>query len=579
MYCIARHGNGFEPVGVMGHVNEKSESQARIVRYWRAVEYFSPPKVDPVDPRKGVRAVHHGRRLPWGKPEVLESPGDKQVWRHTVYAGIFDIGKVREVLQNALRAPDAEHDLDGRIGGKSALLSFAVDDTGHLLKESITLSSCAWAVSRTLMRGPESDAWLDGFAEDQERLLSYLFEIGDGRIRIDTDPGTGPRGGRWPGLIAGTAARVALDVATGGITALPSVVSVIATPAVGPIGAKVIEQVGNSLAKDAADAISTAFKARKDDEHRASGADGGRSGSDEDSEAPASAPSALGTKILTVDDLAAITRWVAEILGVAEALTPDAIRVKSYKVPLRSADDASADEFLNSFYADDLERVADAVEAGDAGAALTAYLRAEESIDMTRRIDLRESPRTILQALAPESMPLGRWPGKPDQPLALSQQFAINKIFHGFKERDARGVYAVNGPPGTGKTTMLRDLIAALVAERATHLAKLPSARDAFGKKPLKWRTEDNPKRYQRTIHPLKPELTGFEIVVASSNNGAVENVTLEVPAAKAVHLKSFPDADYLSDPATILTGTPCWGAIAARLGRRTYRQDFVNRF
>jgi len=63
----------------------------------------------------------------------LGSPGDKKVWRHTVYAGIFNIGKVREVLENVLRAPDAELDLDGRIGGKSALLSFAVDDTGHLL--------------------------------------------------------------------------------------------------------------------------------------------------------------------------------------------------------------------------------------------------------------------------------------------------------------------------------------------------------------------------------------------------------------------------------------------------------------
>jgi hypothetical protein len=78
----------------MGHVNERSETQARIVRYWRAVEYFSPPKVDPVDPEKGVRPVHHGRSLPW-EPGVLGSPGDKKVWRHTVYAGIFNIGKTR----------------------------------------------------------------------------------------------------------------------------------------------------------------------------------------------------------------------------------------------------------------------------------------------------------------------------------------------------------------------------------------------------------------------------------------------------------------------------------------------------
>src|SRR5215468_3789183 len=563
----------------MGHENEESELQARILRYWRAVEYFSPPKVDPVDLQKGVRAVHRKRRLPW-EPGEWAPPTNSRVWRHTVYAGIFEISKVREVLQNALRAPDTEHDLDGRIGGKSALLSFAVDDTGHLLKDSITLSSCAWAVSRTLMPGPESDAWLDGVEEDQKRLLAYLFEIGDGRIRIDTDPVGGSHGGRGLGLIAGTAARVALDVATGSIASLPSVISLIAAPTVGPAAAKVIEKVGDSLAKDASDTINTAIKAKKgEDKDRAADFDGDRPGSDEDSEASASPPSALGTKVLTVDDLAAITRWVAESLDVAEALEPNAIRIKSYQVSLRSADDVSTDELLNSFYADDLERVADAVEAGDVGTALTAYLRAEESIDMARRIDLRQSPHTILQSLAPESMPLGRWPEKPDQPLTLSQQFAINKIFHSFKESDARGVYAVNGPPGSGKTTMLRDLIAALVVERATHLAKLKFARDAFEKKPLKWRTEDSAKSFPRSINPLKSELTGFEIVVASSNNGAVENITLKVPAVETVDLNSFPNADYLSDPATILTGIPCWGAVAARLGRRSYRQEFVDRF
>lgn len=541
-------------------MNEESQRQARIIRYWRAVEYFSPPKVDSVDPKNGVRAVRYGGRLPW-EPGELKTPGDSQVWRHTVYAGIFDIGKIREVLQNALRAPDSELNLDGRIGGKSALLSFAVDDTGHLIKDTITLSSCAWAVSRTLIPGPESDAWLEGFAEDQQRLLSYIFEIGDGRIPIDP----GSHGGRGPGLIAGTAARLALDIATGGIASLPSVVSVLAAPTVGQLGAKVIEKVGDALAKDAADAIGSAVE-------------GERCLGGED-QPPGSPPLALGMKALTVNELAAMTRWIAETLGVAEALKPDAIRVKSYLISVRAAEDTSTTELLNSFYADDLERVADAAQAGDVGTALAAYLRPEECIDVTRRIDLRRFPHTILRCLAPESMPPGRWPGKPDQPLALSQQFAINMIYDSFKDPGARGMYSVNGPPGTGKTTMLRDLIAALVVERAAQLAKLTSAADAFEKDPLKWQTEDSPKRYPRRIYPLISELTGFEIVVASSNNGAVENVTLEVPASKAIDLESFPNADYLSDPATILTGTSCWGAVAARLGRRSYRRDFVDRF
>jgi hypothetical protein len=544
----------------MGRGNIELKRQAQIVRYWRAVEYFNPPRVDPVDPKKGIRAVMRGRTLPW-EPAVLDPPRKNWVWRHTVYAGIFDIANVREVLQNTLRAPDSEHDFEGRVGGQSALLSFAIDDTGHLLKDSITLSSCAWAVSKSLVPGPDDPAWLTGFEADQARLLDYLFEIGDGKVPIESGRGRGV------GLVAGTAARVALDVVTGGIASLPSLISTVTAPAVGPIAAKVIEKIGDALAEDANDAITRVVEDTTD----------GRDG--EQAADPEGSPTALGTKVLAVDDLAAIARWVAETLGVADALEPNAVRVKSYQIPLSSVDQPSTEDFLNSFYADDLERVGNAVADGDVGGALIAYLRANESIDVSRREDLRKSPHTVLRSLQPASMPTGRWPAEPDRPLALSQQFAINEIFNGLKDPAARGLYAVNGPPGTGKTTMLRDMIAALVVERAMRLAKLKTARDAFTKSPVRWQVGDADKVYLRTIYPLRADLTGFEIVVASSNNGAVENITLEVPAAKKVDLESFPDASYFSDPATLLTGVPCWGAISARLGRRDYRREFVDRF
>ncbi|MFD4402564.1 hypothetical protein ACFWPH_07335 [Nocardia sp. NPDC058499] len=118
-----------------------------------------------------------------------------------------------------------------------------------------------------------------------------------------------------------------------------------------------------------------------------------------------------------------------------------------------------------------------------------------------------------------------------------SQQFAVNNIMHKLSAPHARGLYAVNGPPGTGKTTLLRDLIAAIVVQRAEVLAGLPGPRAAFrtGSEAMKWPDPENP--------------------------------------------QSFPDADYLSGAATLLSGEPCWAAVAARLGKRPNRSDFVALF
>jgi hypothetical protein len=72
------------------------------------------------------------------------------------------------------------------------------------------------------------------------------------------------------------------------------------------------------------------------------------------------------------------------------------------------------------------------------------------------------------------------------RPLAFSQQFAVNQILRTLS--GTSGMFAVNGPPGTGKTTMLRDVIAAIVVERATELACLTSPGEAFTTTREQWR-------------------------------------------------------------------------------------------
>ncbi|NKY33067.1 hypothetical protein HGA13_08290 [Nocardia speluncae] len=553
--------------------NEETRRQARILQYWRSVEYFSPPSgiERPGYGKDTVKALR-GQQLPWAGQQ--RPPGTNKVWRYTVYAGIFEVERVRTALGSILAPDQQEHDLGGRVRGDGALLSLTLDENGKLFKDSVTLSSCAWAVGRTIgTPGPDADNWLDGFEEEEKRILNVLFDIGDGRVRIDSSGSVESRGSRAARLIAGLGARVAIDAATGGITAIPGLIGSAVESHLGKNAATIAESMAGSVAGDAVGSL----EARRD---RIGQNPEERDGSSTSEDTGASTQEALGRKSLELVDLVALTRWVSEQLGVDETLEPDDIWIKPYPVSLRHADEVSGDELINSFYAEDLNRVAGELLSGNAGQAVQDYLASDGTVESVRRLDVRMDPARVLKDLHPAVIPNGRWPGRPDQPLVSSQQFAINNIMRKLSDPDARGLYAVNGPPGTGKTTLLRDLIAAIVVQRAEVLAGLPGPRSAFrpSSEAVKWQDPEKP-QYSLRIVPLIEELTGFEIVIASSNNGAVENITLEVPTETSIDTESFPDADYLSGAATLLAGEPCWGAVAARLGKRANRSGFVDLF
>ena len=228
-----------------------------------------------------------------------------------------------------------------------------------------------------------------------------------------------------------------------------------------------------------------------------------------------------------------------------------------------------ADDLLNSFFIQELGHLSAAWQDKKYGPGFAEYMMAIAQPER-QRTDIR-SPKGLeraFQQLLPTQVPKGGWPS--EYPLAFSQQLAVNEIWQ--RNAHQAGIFAVNGPPGTGKTTLLRDVVAAVVTSRAEKLSALTD--DIFSAK-NKIKLGDTWIPY----YPLHDAIQGTAIVVASANNGAVENISLELPGEKAVPQSVLKQSNYFADLVSELTDKPGWGLLAARLGNKENREGFLNIF
>ena len=240
---------------------------------------------------------------------------------------------------------------------------------------------------------------------------------------------------------------------------------------------------------------------------------------------------------------------------------------------------------MGSFYFDDLRLVMRAVRNRNGG-LVERYLSGR-----LERNDCTEG-KFIEVACTAATHPPGRWPSQ--HGMSLMQQVAVDLAV---AEVAAGGLFAVNGPPGTGKTTLLMDIVAAVVVGRATAMCAFAKPADAFTREAFGPGGRESGVPF---VHALHESLLDHLVVVASGNNGAVENVTRELPSLAKIaphHLDGFKffaaTADALlqskksdegdEDADDDEDGSPepgpqasSWGLISAALGKKANRVRFV---
>jgi len=175
-------------------------------------------------------------------------------------------------------------------------------------------------------------------------------------------------------------------------------------------------------------------------------------------------------------------------------------------------------------------------------------------IDVNSNINIRKSINSIDKFENVNS----RWVSQ--YPLNYAQQASINLFLS--KLNKGNNIFSVNGPPGSGKTTLLKDVISNVITKKIKTAITL------------------NKKIFDDNGNFNLKLCNQYEILVTSNNNGAVENITLELPKLEEFnfnYINAYKEDFLLSKYATKFYNFNSWSFISARLGNKSNVNDFMS--
>ena len=263
---------------------------------------------------------------------------------------------------------------------------------------------------------------------------------------------------------------------------------------------------------------------------------------------------------------------------------------KGEEIQLVKAETMPINDLKSSFFLDDLQLVLQYIDTLKDDDKVLSYINSlNQDIE---HYDLLKDTDQMRKWYNPKVLPYGRWPSKFN--LSFMQQIAVN-----IAKENPKDIFSVNGPPGTGKTTLLKDIIASNIVERAAKFCESNHVNDIFEKVVGR----DGKSFY----YNIPSDIAIYGMLVLSSNNKAVENITLELPNISSVEEGTNSSTLFNPDSSDQQVDLSCfaedknyeyvksnevyftfladhlaksneqWGLISARLGKKSNITNFMS--